>query len=184
MAPEQIQGRPTLASDQYALGIVIYEWLAGERPFKGSVIEVTLQHLSVAPIPLVLPSRLIPGNLRSLSQRVSPRLLVIVSVVVVVIMIGGILISSLAASHNQNSGSKTVTSANAGTPDQKTATVSLSPSAALGVGAGQGGTPDASATVNTSATIPTSASIPSVGTPIYTSDWSKSLGGWIGSGQW
>jgi len=27
MAPEQIQGKPLLASDQYSLGIVIYEWL-------------------------------------------------------------------------------------------------------------------------------------------------------------
>src|SRR5258708_131844 len=27
MAPEQIQGHPSAASDQYALGIVIYEWL-------------------------------------------------------------------------------------------------------------------------------------------------------------
>src|SRR5215472_8514161 len=27
MAPEQIQGHPRLASDQYSLGIVVYEWL-------------------------------------------------------------------------------------------------------------------------------------------------------------
>src|SRR2546430_4533557 len=31
MAPEQFQGKPRPASDQYALGIVIYEWLCGER---------------------------------------------------------------------------------------------------------------------------------------------------------
>src|SRR6266700_3382883 len=29
MAPEQISGRPLPASDQYALGIVVYEWLCG-----------------------------------------------------------------------------------------------------------------------------------------------------------
>ena len=30
MAPEQIQQQPCAASDQYALGIMVYEWLAGE----------------------------------------------------------------------------------------------------------------------------------------------------------
>jgi len=36
MAPEQIQGKPHPASDQYALGVVVYEWLSGARPFSGS----------------------------------------------------------------------------------------------------------------------------------------------------
>jgi peptide/nickel transport system substrate-binding protein len=45
MAPEQIQGHPRAASDQYALGIVVYEWLCGQRPFEGSVTEVMTQHL-------------------------------------------------------------------------------------------------------------------------------------------
>src|SRR5215467_452894 len=31
MAPEQVQGHPRPASDQYALGILVYEWLTGER---------------------------------------------------------------------------------------------------------------------------------------------------------
>jgi serine/threonine protein kinase len=35
MAPEQLQGKPRAASDQYALGVVVYEWLAGDRPFRG-----------------------------------------------------------------------------------------------------------------------------------------------------
>src|SRR5439155_12668454 len=33
MSPEQIRGKPCFASDQYALGIVVYEWLCGSRPF-------------------------------------------------------------------------------------------------------------------------------------------------------
>jgi ABC-type transport system substrate-binding protein/serine/threonine protein kinase len=49
MAPEQIEGHPRAASDQYALGIVVYEWLCGERPFEGSVSELIAQQLSMAP---------------------------------------------------------------------------------------------------------------------------------------
>lgn len=50
MAPEQLQGKSVLASDQYALGIVSYEWLCGEYPFKGNSLEIALQH-SIAPPP-------------------------------------------------------------------------------------------------------------------------------------
>jgi serine/threonine protein kinase len=49
MAPEQIQGKPRPASDQYSLGIVIYEWLTGTRPFHGSLTELVGQHLSATP---------------------------------------------------------------------------------------------------------------------------------------
>src|SRR6266699_1853276 len=40
MAPEQLQGRPSPASDQYALGIVVYEWLCGSCPFQGPLAVV------------------------------------------------------------------------------------------------------------------------------------------------
>lgn len=49
MAPEQVRGNPVPASDQYALGIVVYEWLCGERPFAGSVSELFSQQLFVPP---------------------------------------------------------------------------------------------------------------------------------------
>jgi serine/threonine protein kinase len=52
MAPEQIEGHPRVASDQYALAAVVYEWLCGECPFEGSLSEVMAQHLSVPPLPL------------------------------------------------------------------------------------------------------------------------------------
>lgn len=52
MAPEQIQGKPRPASDQYALGIVVYEWLCGDRPFLGSFTEIVAQQMSAAPRPL------------------------------------------------------------------------------------------------------------------------------------
>ncbi len=49
MSPEQIQGKPRPASDQYALGIVVYEWLCGERPFKGTFTEIAAQHATTMP---------------------------------------------------------------------------------------------------------------------------------------
>src|SRR2546427_7322805 len=49
MAPEQIRGKPTFASDQYALAVVVYEWLCGVRPFEGSMTEVMVQHLTMPP---------------------------------------------------------------------------------------------------------------------------------------
>ena len=58
MAPEQIRGNPCPASDQYALGIIVYEWLCGDRPFHGSFIEITAQHIHAAP-PLL--SQRLPG---------------------------------------------------------------------------------------------------------------------------
>ena len=52
MAPEQIEGHPRAASDQYALGVVVYEWLCGSRPFEGSATEVMVQQLTMPPPPL------------------------------------------------------------------------------------------------------------------------------------
>lgn len=49
MAPEQIQGFPRPASDQYALGIIAYEWLCGQKPFQGSFTEIAAQHTSAPP---------------------------------------------------------------------------------------------------------------------------------------
>jgi len=39
MAPEQIAGNPLPASDQYALGIVVYEWICGHVPFTGRTVD-------------------------------------------------------------------------------------------------------------------------------------------------
>ncbi len=51
-APEQIRGRSRFASDQYALGVLVYEWLSGSCPFYGTVEEVASQHTLVPPPPL------------------------------------------------------------------------------------------------------------------------------------
>jgi serine/threonine protein kinase/WD40 repeat protein len=52
MAPEQIQAHPVAASDQYALGVVVYEWLCGIRPFEGSYTEIAVKQTMVPPPPL------------------------------------------------------------------------------------------------------------------------------------
>ena len=49
MAPEQIRGTICYASDQYALGIVVYEWLCGTLPFSGSSATIQYQHLYHTP---------------------------------------------------------------------------------------------------------------------------------------
>jgi len=49
MAPEHLRGVPSLQSDQYALAVMIYEWLSGQPPFQGSAAEVVSQHLFATP---------------------------------------------------------------------------------------------------------------------------------------
>lgn len=55
MAPEQCEGREELSSkaDVYALGIISYELLAGERPFEATSPSALLrQHITIKPPPL------------------------------------------------------------------------------------------------------------------------------------
>jgi serine/threonine-protein kinase len=54
LSPEQAGGRPvTSASDVYSLGVVAYECLAGDRPFRGdSPVGVAMAHVNTAPPPL------------------------------------------------------------------------------------------------------------------------------------
>ena len=52
MAPEQLMGKPRMASDQYALAVVIYEWLTGMLPFQGAFAEIASQQLFEPPPPL------------------------------------------------------------------------------------------------------------------------------------
>lgn len=46
MAPEQIMGRLDKRSDQYAMGIILYELLCGRRPFLESDMSVIWKHVS------------------------------------------------------------------------------------------------------------------------------------------
>lgn len=54
LAPEQVQGRPlTGQADLYALGLVLYECLAGDVPFKGSNDQaIAIERLQRDPTPL------------------------------------------------------------------------------------------------------------------------------------
>lgn len=49
LAPERIHGCPLPASDQYALAVMVYQWLCGACPFEGSALEVCVQHVSTMP---------------------------------------------------------------------------------------------------------------------------------------
>lgn len=49
MAPEQFEGKAYPASDQYALGVVVYEWLCGIPPFQGTYHEIAMQHQLASP---------------------------------------------------------------------------------------------------------------------------------------
>ncbi len=51
-APEQLCGRPLPNSDQYALAVMVYEWLCGQRPFQGTVPSIWSQHLYAQPLRL------------------------------------------------------------------------------------------------------------------------------------
>jgi predicted ATPase/DNA-binding CsgD family transcriptional regulator len=49
MAPELIRGQPVPASDQYALAVMVYEWLCGHLPFEGLSARMSNQHLYTDP---------------------------------------------------------------------------------------------------------------------------------------
>ncbi len=78
MAPEQFRGQPCAASDQYSLGIVVYEWLSGTVPFTGDGLAVAVQHAQALPTPLhervpALPIALSNVVMRSLQKEPQAR---------------------------------------------------------------------------------------------------------------
>lgn len=57
-APEQFQNKPGWASDQYALGVMVYQWLTGTLPFAGDWMAIGHQKVTQDPPPLraIVPS--------------------------------------------------------------------------------------------------------------------------------
>jgi len=51
MAPEQWEGQVVPASDQYALGVLVYQLLTGRLPFEGSIEQLRYEHLNSWPTP-------------------------------------------------------------------------------------------------------------------------------------
>lgn len=69
MAPEQLQGQAVPASDQYALGIMVYEWLCGERPFHGTPTEIVARQVVATPPSLREKFPFIPQKLEDIVMR-------------------------------------------------------------------------------------------------------------------
>jgi serine/threonine protein kinase len=76
MAPERFYGKYSPVSDLYAVGILLYELIVGDRPFSGIPTELMSAHLSkAAPIPDTIPESLrsiVETSLRKLPQRRFP----------------------------------------------------------------------------------------------------------------
>ncbi len=51
MAPEQWEGHPMPATDQYALAVMAYELLTGRPPFQGGMAQLMYQHFHIDPPP-------------------------------------------------------------------------------------------------------------------------------------
>src|SRR5216683_1920359 len=66
MSPEQIQGEVCAASDQYASGVMVYEWLTGRNLFQGSPLSITMQHLHALPL---LMSADVPQKIEEVVRR-------------------------------------------------------------------------------------------------------------------
>lgn len=79
MAPEQFNGKPVPASDQYALGVVVYQWLCGQLPFKGkNAAHVLYMHTHMPPPSLservpALPPEVEKVVMRALMKQESQR---------------------------------------------------------------------------------------------------------------
>src|SRR6266571_5746747 len=70
MAPEHLKGQPQQRSDIYALGVILYQMLAGQRPFEGPTPEVImLMHLGQPHPPLRSIRPELPGALETVMRK-------------------------------------------------------------------------------------------------------------------
>jgi len=73
MAPEQFEGTAGPESDQYALAVMIYQFLAGRPPFEGEPMRLMHQHITMEPPPIrafapALPAGIEPVLARALAK--------------------------------------------------------------------------------------------------------------------
>ncbi|MSP91414.1 MAG: tetratricopeptide repeat protein [Myxococcales bacterium] len=69
MAPEQVSGRSaTAASDWYAVGVMLYEALTGDLPFRGTWLDILQQKQTKAAVPPHLANPDAPADLCALCQ--------------------------------------------------------------------------------------------------------------------
>lgn len=70
MAPERFYGQQSMTADTYAVGVLLYEMLVGDRPFRGTPGELMAAHFSQ---PLVLPTQ-IPEELQAFLRKALAKL--------------------------------------------------------------------------------------------------------------
>jgi serine/threonine protein kinase len=70
MAPEMFRGKPDKASDQYALAVMVYQWLSGTLPFsEGGFLELGYQHAYEPVSPLRERAPLVSGEVEAVVMK-------------------------------------------------------------------------------------------------------------------